>query len=273
MLAKAKYNKRKVYESDLIMNSFDRRSEIIRHLREHERVSTRMLSEAFQVSEVTIRSDLNSLEEQGWVQRVHGGAELALRWRMEQSFADRQTEHLAEKQRLALTAATLVHAGDTVLLDSSTSAYQLALRLREFRDLRVVTNNLQVALTLAANPDIEVVVPGGVVRGKTASVVGSQVAEMLSGLRADRGFFGASGLTLERGLTDADVREVEAKRAMVEAVDEVVALLDSSKFGQQAFLTFARLDQVHRIITDGDVPDIYVQAFRDRNIQLIARHG
>jgi DeoR/GlpR family transcriptional regulator of sugar metabolism len=251
------------------MNSFDRRSEIIRHLREHERLSTRALSDAFQVSEVTIRSDLNSLEEQGWVQRVHGGAELAPRWRLEQSFADRQTEHLAEKQRLARAGAALVHPGDSLMLDGSTTAFQLALQLREMSDLRVVTNNLQVALALAVNPAIEVMVLGGIVRGNTASAVGSRVPEMLEDLHAGRGFFGASGLTAERGLTDADVREVEAKRAMVRAVDEVVALLDSSKFGQQAYLTFARLDQVHRIITDDGLPADYRAFCRERNIDLI----
>ncbi len=251
------------------MNTFDRRSQIIRHLQEHHRLSTRALSDVFQVSEVTIRSDLSSLEEQGWVQRVHGGAELAPRWRLEQSFADRQTEHRAEKEMLAQTAAALVRPGDTLVLDGSTSAFQLALRLREMADLRVVTNNLQVALALAANPAIEVMVPGGVVRGHTASVVGSGVSELLGDLHADRGFFGASGLTAERGLTDADVREVEAKRAMVRAVGEVVALLDASKFGQQAYLTFARLDQVHRIITDDALSPEFRALCQERNIEII----
>ena len=251
------------------MNSFERRNAIINSLRESERLSTRALSEAFQVSEVTIRTDPTNLEEQGWVQRVHGGVELAPRWRAEQSFADRQTERIAEKRQLAKAAARLVRPGDTLVIDGSTTAFQLALHLREMSDLRVVTNNLQVALALAANPGIEVMILGGIVRGKNASVVGSHVAEMLSGLHAVRGFFGASGLAAERGLTDADVREVEAKRAMVRAVDEVVALLDASKFGQQAFLTFARLDQVHHIITESDPSPEYRNLCRVNNIELL----
>ncbi len=251
------------------MKTFERRNEIIRRLQESGRLSTQALSQQLHVSEITIRNDLQILAGQGWVQRVHGGAELAPRTQFEQSFVARLEEHAAEKQRLAQAAAAQVQAGDTILLDSSTTVYQLALRLRELSDLRVVTNNIQAAAALAMNPAIEVILLGGVVRDKTASVVGPYVVEMLSGLHADKAFLSASGLTLERGLTDADTREVEVKRAMVKATAQVNILLDASKFGQQAFLTFATLDAVHRLITDGSAPEVFASELASRGIAII----
>jgi DeoR/GlpR family transcriptional regulator of sugar metabolism len=252
------------------MKTFERRNEIIRRLQESGRLSTHTLSRQLHVSEVTIRNDLQVLAAQGWVQRLHGGAELAPRMQFEQSFATRLGEHAAEKQRLAQAAAALVQPGDTILLDSSTTVFQLALNLREMPDLRVVTNNIHAAATLAMNPAIEVILLGGVVRDKTASVVGPYAVEMLAGLHAHKAFLSASGLTLERGLTDADLREVEVKRAMVKAAAQVIILLDASKFGQQAFLTFATLDAVHCLIVEGDAPEAFASSLAGYNIEIIA---
>ena len=250
------------------MDTFDRRSEIVKFLQRSERASTRALSALFNVSEVTIRHDLNELEKRGWISRVHGGAEIVPRLQHEQSFALRQQHHLKEKLRIAKAAAATISPGDTVLLDSSTTVFQLALQLRERTDLRVITNNLGVVSALSVNPDIEVVIVGGVVRGKTASVVGASAEAMLAEWHADKGFFGAAGLVQEKGLTDADMREVQVKRAMIKAVNEVNALLDASKLGQQAFLTFAGLADIDHLFTDDQISDAYIDLCQGFGIQL-----
>ena len=250
------------------MDTFDRRNEIIRHLQQQQRASTRALSELFQVSEVTIRHDLNNLEQQGWLTRVHGGAQLAPSLQGEQSFVSRQGQHVQEKTNIAQVAARLVEPGDTVILDSSTTAFQLAMQLRELTDLRVVTNNLQVAAALSPWAGIEVMLLGGIVRYETSSVVGPPVEEMLSRLNADKGFFGAAGLTVERGLTDADLREAQVKRAMVKAVGQVTVLLDSSKFGQRAFAVFATLADIDQLITDDKIPVEYKELCREAGLDL-----
>jgi DeoR/GlpR family transcriptional regulator of sugar metabolism len=250
------------------MGAFDRRSEIIRYLQENQRASTRRLSQLFDVSEVTIRHDLTTLEEQGWIARVHGGAEIALPLQGEQSFSERQRLHLAEKVSIARAAAGLIEAGDTLILDSSTTAFQLTPYLKELDRLRVVTNNLQVVAALSAAAGIELVLLGGVVRNETASVVGPPAEEMLDRLNADYGFFGAAGLTLERGLTDADMREAQVKRAMVRAASRVAILLDSSKFGQRAFATFATLAEVDHLFTDEGLPAEYREECRQLGIEL-----
>ncbi len=241
------------------MKAFDRRSEIVKYLQANERASTRQLSTLFDVSEVTIRHDLNELGRRGWVERVHGGAEIVRRMQYEQSFAERQAQNLAAKKKIARTAAELIRPGSTIVLDSSTTAFQLALLLRDRADLRVVTNNLQIVSVLSPNKELEIVVVGGIVREETASIVGPPAEEMLARWHADQGFFGAAGLTEQRGLTDVDIREARVKQAMIALVAQVNLLLDISKFGSQAFATFADLGDIDRLITDGPVPQEYVE--------------
>ncbi len=250
------------------MSSFDRRSQIVRYLQQNQRASTQTLSQQLQVSEVTIRHDLTTLEKQGWLLRIHGGAEIAPKLQFEQPFEVRQRLHLEEKAQIAAVAAALVQPGDTIILDSSTTAFQLALQLKTLTNLRVVTNNLHIVATLSPCASIEVIVMGGVVRAETASIVGPLAEEMLSHLHAHKGFFGAAGLTLERGLTDADIREVQVKRAMIKMVDQVNVLLDASKFGQQSFLTFVPLTEVDHLFTDENIPTEYVQICQEFGISL-----
>lgn len=252
----------------MTLNTFDRRSAILEHLLRSPRASTRQLSALFGVSEVTIRKDLAMLEADGQLVRKHGGAVLPVSLQSEQPFDLRRAQHRSEKAQIARAAARLVQPGDHILLDASSTSYQLAQELLAHRDVVVATNNVQTAAVLVRNPALEVVLIGGVVRGDNWSVVGMLAQEMLTKLHARHGFFGAAGLTPERGLTDADEREVQIKRAMIAVVDQVHVLLDSSKFGQQSFLTYARLADVDHLITDHAIPQDYQDLCRQHNITL-----
>lgn len=254
-----------------MFSAFDRRTAILNFLQEHHRASTRQLSELFDVSEVTIRTDLATLQAGGHVARCHGGAEIARpvhALQPEQAFELRRAQYAEEKAEIARAAAAAIQSGDHIVLDASSTAYQLALEIRDRRDLTVITNNLQAAVALAPSREIEVILIGGVVRGDNWSVVGFLAEELLAHLHARRGFFGAAGLTPERGLTDADVREVQLKRAMIAAVDEVHVLLDASKFGRNALLTFAELDAIDHLITDAGISGAYVELCRQHDIRL-----
>lgn len=250
------------------MGTFDRRSEIVRYLQKNRRASTRALSDRFDVSEVTIRNDLNRLEESGWLTRIHGGAEIAPHIQREQPFDVRRYLHPLEKESIARAAAATIQSGETIVLDGSTTAYRLAMHLNDVRELRIVTNNLYVVNTLMGNKNIEVVLLGGVVRGETATVVGPLAEEMVARLHANKGFFGAAGLIRQRGLTDADIREAQIKRAMIRIVDSVNVLLDSSKFGVQAFQPYAALHEIQRLFTDEKIPSEYVDLCNEMGIEL-----
>lgn len=243
-----------------------RREQILSRLSEQDRTTVSELSQALGVSEVTVRKDLDQLEAQGMITRIHGGAVFSGRGRLELYFNAREQIKREEKRRIAAAAASLVVSGQTIFLDASTTAFQLARLLKDRRNLTVVTNGLYTALELTFVPDIRVVVVGGVVRRRSSSLVGGLSYDLLRRLHVDIGFFGARGVTARAGLTEADLDEAQLKQHMVEASATVVGILDSSKWGEAHLSSFALPVDIDRIISDSDAPEAGVQELRALDI-------
>jgi DeoR/GlpR family transcriptional regulator of sugar metabolism len=247
----------------------ERLDQIVSLLQREGRVSVADLSDHFGVSAVTIRNDLASLQQQGLLVRTHGGAVARPDLNMEPPvFSLRKELHLAEKERIGRAAAALVRDGDSIALDASTTAWQVARHLKERRELTVVTNGLFVALEFLDSPGVTVVMPGGSLRAASASLVGELGACILERYHVQKGFFGAGGFTLEEGLTDTNQYEVELKQRMVERSKEVIAIVDSSKWGQVTFASLASVTQLDRIFSDDAAPAEMVAALRQRGIEV-----
>jgi DeoR/GlpR family transcriptional regulator of sugar metabolism len=221
------------------------------------------------VSEVTVRSDLAVLARQGLVARTRGGVRPLQRGQSEVAFDVRLQVQEQKKQAIARAVAELVRDGESVALDSSTTAYYVALALREKRELVVVTNGLRVAAALAGAPGISVLVPGGSLRFAAMSVVGDFAASVLRTTSIDRGFFGARGVSLERGLMDLNPDEVRTKREMVEACTHVVGVFDSTKWHRTALLSFASRESVDAIVTDEEAPAGPVADWRQAGVTVV----
>lgn len=246
----------------------ERIDQILALVQKHGRVSVSELTELFGVSAVTIRNDLAQLENQKVLVRTHGGAMIRPDSNQEPAFLLRKELHLAEKERIGRAVAGMIHDGDSIFLDASTTAWQVARHIKEHRELTILTNGLYVALELGDCLGITVVMPGGILRSGSTSLIGDQSASILERYHIQKGFFGALGLTLQEGLTDLNQYEVELKRRMVERSKEVIAIVDSSKWGKVAFATFATLDQVDHIATDTQAPQEMVAAIKDWGIQV-----
>ena len=251
----------------------ERLNQILAFLQEQGRVSVAELSERFEVSAVTIRNDLATLEQQGYLLRTHGGAvprPQPTNSRVEPpAFALRKELHAQEKERIGRAAAELVGDGDAIALDASTTAWQVARHLKDRRELTVVTNGLFIALEFVEAPGVTVVMPGGSLRAASASLVGDQGADILERYHVQRGFFGGGGFTLEEGLTDTNEYEVRLKQRMVARSKEVIAIVDSSKWGQVTFASLVAVDQLDRVITDKAAPPDMVAALHQRGIEVI----
>lgn len=247
----------------------ERLDQIAALVREQGRASVAELSERFSVSPVTIRNDLTTLEQQGLLVRTHGGAMPDPMMGLEPAFALRQKLHADEKEHIGRAAAELVRDGDTIALDASTTAWQVARHIKDRRELTVVTNGLFIALEFLQLPGVTVVMPGGTLRTASASLVGEIGDDCLDRYHVQKGFFGARGLTLEEGLTDVNQYEVALKRRMARISREVIAIVDASKWGQVAFASFASLDQVDRVITDTSAPADMVAALQERGIDIL----
>jgi len=247
----------------------ERLQHILRMLETRDSVPVSELSEAFAVSEVTVRSDLTALAQQGLVARVRGGVRALQQGQSEVGFDLRLRLEVERKRAIARAAAALVGEGEAVALDASTTAYYLALEFRSKRELVVVTNGLLVATALADAPGVTVIVTGGTLRLSAMSVVGDLGTDVLRTTRINKGFLGARGLSLERGLMDLNPDEVRIKQEMADACEQVYGILDGTKWHRSALLSFVPVDTLTGIVTDSSAPAAEVAAWRAAGVDVI----
>ena len=249
----------------------ERQEHIARIIEEHGRARVSELAAQFHVSAVTIRKDLVALESERRVVRTHGGAIAFDRSRAELAFDIRERLQSDEKVRIGAAAAALVHDGESIVMDASTTALSVARHLKARRglsQLTVITNGLRLAAELAGHPGIIVLMLGGRVRWEALSVVGQLGDGLFSRINVQKAFLGAAGFTPESGLADATDEEAQIKRSMVAAAREVIAIVDHTKWERAAFATFCPTDRLSIILTDEQAPDAMVRGLSARGIEV-----
>jgi DeoR family transcriptional regulator of aga operon len=248
----------------------DRMRHVCQLLESRDGVSVGELAAVFGVSEVTVRSDLAELARRGLIARIRGGARALQRGQSEIAFDVRLRVNEQPKRAVARAAAALVGDGEAIALDSSTTAFYIAQELREKHELVVVTNGLRIAEALADAPGVSVIVPGGVLRQAAMSLVGDFANSVLRSTRIGKGFFGARGISLDRGLMDLNPDEVRIKRELADACEQVVGVFDHSKWERSALLSFVPAQRVDTIVTDERAPSELLQEWRDRKVMVVA---
>jgi DeoR family fructose operon transcriptional repressor len=237
------------------VNSNERRLSILDLLKKKPGLSVMDLAGLLEVSQGTIRNDLNALEAEGRLTRIHGGAVLSEGAKFSSSsFANRYQEHAEEKTLIARSAARLVKDGESILLDASSTAYHFGQAIARCQRLRVVTNGIDVARLLAQNPSNTVILIGGVVNTTGSSVTGLFSEKIICEIRIQKAFVSCSGFSLERGLTEVHLEEAQLKRKAVESASQLIVLVDSSKFGKEDLTPFARPEQITHLFTDPGLP-------------------
>lgn len=251
----------------------ERRSSIVAHVNRNRIVSINDLSRQFGVSEVSIRRDLERLERLGLLRRVHGGA-VALQAPSAPSPNGAPAPRISpEKERIGRAAAALIRAGDRLILDSGTTVLQVARNipddLRRSGNLTVITSSLPIVYELGPWKSIHLLFLGGIYLPEWQVVVGPQTIASLTNLHADKLFLGTDGMTLEYGVTTANVLEAEVDRAMVKAAREVILVADSSKIGGVGLTSIMPLTKVHKLITDEGAPQEFVTALRNAGVDVV----
>jgi len=238
-----------------IMYAPERHRAILEAVSRDGRASVVDLSEGLAVAPETIRRDLSVLERQGQIRRVHGGAIPAGRIGFEPSVDLRQETLTAEKARIALAAVNEIPKEGAIIIDAGTTTGALLDLIPQGVDLTVVTNSVLHAAALAHREDIKVLMLGGRVRSKTMACVDEWALQSLEGLYADLAIVGTNGISAARGLTTPDRYEATIKNAMLMAARRRVVLADNSKFGDNHFANFGKLEDVDVVITDVEVDD------------------
>lgn len=244
------------------MRTEHRRREIVRRLYLMGYVEARELAEELGVDASTIRRDLDALARDGDVQRTHGGARLPA-GAVDLPYELKQVERIPAKQAIAGAAAALVRDGESVVLDSGSTTYELATRLCAREQLTIVTNDIRIAQVVRAHPKVRLLVAGGELLRSTYTLFGERTVEFLHDLSVDWTFLGADAIDATT-ITNTNTIEVPLKRAMLAVARAAVVLADSSKFGRRALVRVADVGEVDRVITDADLPDRLADGFGTR---------
>jgi DeoR/GlpR family transcriptional regulator of sugar metabolism len=255
------------------MIRIERQAKILQIIREREFIENSELTRIFNVTIATIRADLKALNEQGLVQIDHGGTSVANRdeVRGEPLYETKIFVNHDAKQAIGKTAATLVHDGDVVILDSGTTNFSIArsLRINHLKKLTVVTCDMMVAKELGSDPDIDVILLGGKVRKSYYSTCGIYTESILKNLHANKFFLGIDGANQEYGITNIILEEVPIKKLQIEISDEVILVADSTKFGKTAIHRVCMWNEIDKIITDNCICPEYLTFFETHNIPVL----
>ena len=245
------------------MTLAERHDFIMDLLQQQGSVSVAALAERLKVSEVTIRKDLTLLEQQQMLYRVHGSAILANPYIQERHVNDKEKLCSDQKRAIGAYAARLVEPRDTILIASGTTTLAMAREIREVEELTAITTSLSVATTLAENDECTVIQLGGVLRNSSFSVVGPFAEQMLRQFSCSKLFFGVDGFDLNYGLMGGHLALM-----MIETVQKVIALVDSSKFGRRGFCKMCDVDRIDMVITDDGVSPIVVEQLQEAGIDV-----
>ena len=235
-----------------------RRSRLLELVRSRRFATLPELAEALAVSELTIRRDVEQLEEQGAARRFHGGVLYAGTSPMLPHFEARQETRWEQKKTIAEWTAKLIEDGDTVLLDGGSTTYEVA-RLLVGRPLHVVTNSLPVANLFASDTTSDLVMVGGNICPRTGVAQGPLADQMIASLRVRKTVLSVAAVH-EEGFFNNNLMLVQTERTMMKAADRVIVVVDSSKFGRQSLARLCGLDAVQTLVVDDGID----QPWRER---------
>jgi len=255
------------------LTAHQRRLEIAHQVQDRGSVRVAELTHSFRVTDTSIRRDLEILESQGRLRRIHGGAVASAHTLAPQSFQTKAREHPVEKTRIGAAAAALVRPGESILLDSGTTVLEVALNLPKNLNgatpLTVVTNSLPVITELQNWTSIHMNLLGGILLPEFQATVGPQTIANLRRIQVDKAFIGCDGLTLSHGLTTPHMLIAEVGRVMAEVARQVIVVADASKLGRVGFAPIIPLSGVHKLLTDSAAPPPLLDEIRAAGVEVI----
>ncbi|MBD1420543.1 DeoR/GlpR family DNA-binding transcription regulator [Sphingobacterium chuzhouense] len=252
------------------MLPIQRREKIVGLLKEDGAAKVIDLANLFKVTEATIRQDLEKLEKEGLISRDHGGAYLRNIEDQVRNFSlAHQDDNIEKKERIALKCVELIENGDTIILDSGSTTTEIARKLKGIKNLTVITNALNIALLLGAEPGIEVIMTGGEFKPPTLSLTGQKAADFFKGINVQKLFLATAGVSLKAGLTYPSISDIVVKKAMVDAAEVTYLVADSSKIGKTSFASLGAMSLIDFLVTDAEIEEVHKNVFRDHEIEII----
>ncbi len=251
------------------MLAIERRNEILSKLSTEGKVLVADLAKEFDVTEETIRRDLEKLDNDGLARKTYGGAVKNESFNIDLPFHVRKQTNVESKQKIAKMIGDMINDGDYIMLDSSTTALCVIKNILQKKNITLITNSIEILLELCNKPEWNVLSTGGMLKEGGLSLVGYQAEKMISGFHVDMAICSCKGIDEENGVTDSNERDAEIKKAFYKSANKRVLAVDSSKFDRASFVKVCGLSDVDTIVTDTDPGQIWAERLKQNNIELI----
>ena len=245
-----------------------RQSKVRSFVEEKGQATVIELIDILDVSEATIRRDLEELSQQGWLRRTHGGAVRVEKARKEPPILQRKTKASERKERIGKLASQFVKAGETIFLGSGTTVHEVARNLHDIPNLTIITNALNVVNELAHCENIELIVIGGMFRQSESSMVGHIAENAIREFRADRAFMGMRAIDPQHGFTNDYLPEAMTDRAILEIAPQRIIVSDSRKLGRVSTVFLAPITAAHIIVTDTSASPEIIEELRENGLEV-----
>ena len=251
------------------MLAIERKRKIISLLEERNSVLVPELSKIFSVTEETVRRDLEKLEVEGFLKRTYGGAVINDRINSELPLKIREVTNISGKRSIGIKVAEYIKDGHTIMLDSSSTALQVAERIKHKKRITVITNSIKVVSELATARDCTVISTGGTLREKSMSFVGNLTEDSISNFNVDVSVICCKGIDIQKGITESNDLEAQVKKAMMQSADKTFLVADYTKFDKISFIKMFKLEDIDMIFTDKKLSPEWEQYISGQNVELI----
>ena len=252
-----------------IMLAIERRNAILAKLKEDRKVVVSDLSELYNVTEETIRRDLEKLEAEGLAKKTYGGAVINESLNVELPYIVRKKSNVAGKQVIGELLAKMISDGDHIILDASSTALFVAKSIKNKKNLTVITNSIEIMIELSDRKGWKILSTGGLMKDGALSLVGYQAIRMINSFNVDKAAFSVKGIDIRHGMTDSNESEAQVKMAFIQAAKKKILVVDSSKFNKISFTKVGEIKEVDMVITDRKPSDEWLSKFEAEGIDVI----
>ena len=251
------------------MFAYERQEQIVNYINKVNKENVKNLSKRFQVSEVTIRRDLEGLSLKGLIIKTHGGAlSINHNFSNEIPYTKKFVTNIEAKKKIGKAAADLIEDNDVVIFDSGSTILEVASNISKLKNVTAITNDIKIAMMLTDKPNISLIVTGGILQESVYTLIGPEAEDFLHSLHVNKTFLGADALSTDYGITNRTIMEIPIKKAMIEAAEEVIVVVDNSKLNKRVFAKICDLNNINKIVID-KIDPITEKAIEKIGIELI----
>lgn len=251
------------------MLGIERRQKIMDILQKNKKVYVAKLAQEFGITEETVRRDLEKLENQNLLQRSYGGAVLMEKTNEDLSFDQRSITHVAEKRKITEKAHQLIEKGDTIFMDSSSTALMLRPYLENKENITIITNSIRLLYDAALNTNLHIISTGGKLKENSFALIGPTALDTIDKFTVDVAIISCKALNKEHGFMESTEEEAMIKKNMLKHARKIILLADHHKFDKIAFTRIGYLEEIDTLITDQRPNQEWCNLLQEKNIQLI----